>query len=149
MPLLKQLLKSVSAPQLNHKWPQLKVSALIWCIWVPLDTSPSLLWSHGRQSVLSRLLLACTFLPKSLPPSLSVSHFCRMFLLSCVPIVHTLSWLASQRWCWLLGPLIGSSCALAFLAHLGHCMEKLALVSQTTDFWRNFCREGREGNCDG
>lgn len=83
----------------------------------------------------------------SFPPSLSpppVSHFCRMFLLSWVPIVHTVSWLASQGCCWLLGPLIGSSCALASLAR---CGLACARSSQTTQgIWGRiffFFREDR------
>jgi len=120
---LKQLLSSLSEWQLNRTWPQLKTSAheLHWSDaflcqiltagkLAPLNSSPSVFWYRGRQNGLSGL---------PLPPSHPVSHFCRMFLLSWVPIVHTLSWLASQGCCWLLGPLIGSSCALAFLAHLG------------------------------
>lgn len=128
---LKQLLTLLSEQQLNRAWPPFKISAqeLHWSDaslcqiqtagkLAPSNTSPSVFWYSGRQNGLSGLPLL---------PSLPVSHFCRMFLLSWVPIVHTLSWLASQGCCWLLGPLIGSSCALAFLAHLG-----LVLVSQTT-----------------
>lgn len=89
-----------------------------------LNTSPSVFWYRGRLNRLSGLLLARPFLPLSLP----VSHFCRMFLLSWVPIVHTLSWLASQGCCWLLGPLIGSSCALAFLTSIGLAFAWFSLL---------------------
>lgn len=89
-----------------------------------LNSSPSVFWYRGRLNSLSGLLLTCPILPLSLP----VSHFCRMFLLSWVPIVHTLSWLASQGCCWLLGPLIGSSCALAFLACLGLAFAWFSLL---------------------
>lgn len=131
MLLLGQVLNLLSEPQLKNLWPRLKCSALTtssaltWCIFFvrnklntrkvsSLNSSPSVFWYRGRLNRLSGLMLACLFLSLSLP----VSHFCRMFLLSWVSIVHTLSWLPSQGCCWLLGPLIGSSCALAFLACL-------------------------------
>lgn len=137
IPLLEQLLNLLSVLQLNHLWPQLKCSALttssapIWCMSFVI----SLRYKLNTRKVSSSktpaprcfdtvagwrgYLACCSLVLSSLPLSLPVSHFCRMFLLSWVPIVHTLSWLASQGCCWLLVPLIGSSCALAFLARLG------------------------------
>lgn len=127
--LLERPLSSLSELQLNHPWPQLKCSAPttpsapIWCISLsnstpgklaPLNTSPSVFWYCGMPNGLFGLLFACPFLS----PSQSLTS-AGCFCWAGFPIVHTLSWLASQGCCWLLGLIIGSSCALAFLACLG------------------------------
>lgn len=136
--LLEQPLNLLSGLQLNQPWPQLKCSApttpsaYISCTSLsnstpgklaPLNT-PSVFWYSGRPNGLTGLLFACPFLS----PSQSLTS-AGCFCWAGFPIVHTLSWLASQGCCWLLGPLIGSSCALAFLARLGLACAR---SSQTT-----------------
>lgn len=151
MLLLERPLNLLSGLQLNRLWPQLKCSAPatpsapIWWISLsnstpgklaPLNTSPSVFWYRGRPNGLSGLLLACPFLSPSQSLT-SAGCFCWVGF----PIVHTPSWLASQGCCLLLGPLIGSSCALAFLALLVWPVHGAACFSQpgnTRHFGRNF-----------
>ena len=80
----------------------------------------------------------------SFPLSLPVSHFCRMFLLSWVPYCsHTELAGLPGLLLTAIGPLIGSSCALAFLAPLG---LELQWARQHKAFWEEFCRHDCERN---
>lgn len=80
----------------------------------------------------------------SFPLSLPVSHFCRMFLLSWVPYCsHTELAGLPGLLLTAIGPLIGSSCALAFLAPLG---LELQWARQHKAFWEESCRHDCERN---
>lgn len=98
--------------------------------------APSVFWCRGRPSWLSGLWFPCPFLS----PSRSLTS-AGCFCWAGFPIVHTLSWLASQGCCWLLGPLIGSSCALAFPARLGLACARSSLLYHSRYFGRNFDNE--------
>lgn len=113
------------------RWPHRDPTG---CIELPWTPGSSVFWwrGGGRTAYLAT--------PPPTPPESLTSAGC--FCWAGFPIVHTPSWLASQGCCWLLGPLIGSSCALASLACLGRASARSSPPpDDARPFGRNFAEK--------